>query len=102
MESDFQAIKEAIKARVNIVDVVSQYTRLNQKGKNWWGLCPFHADPEVTPLCEVQRDRAFCRGRLRRQVAHESQCPGRGDREIPPRDFIRFHPTAAFPDNITE
>jgi DNA primase len=44
MESDFQAIKEEIRARVNIVDVIGQYTRLKQAGKNWTGLCPFHAD----------------------------------------------------------
>src|SRR5579862_8726586 len=59
MESDFQAIKEEIRSRVNIVDVIGQHTRLKQSGKNWTGLCPFHADKKpsfsVTPQFQSYR-----------------------------------------------
>lgn len=40
--------------RVNIVDVVSNYLTLQQKGRNHWGLCPFHN--EKTPSFSVNAD----------------------------------------------
>lgn len=33
-----------IRNRVNIVDVISEYVPLTQKGKNYFGICPFHDD----------------------------------------------------------
>ena len=33
---------EAIKERVDIVDVISEYVVLKKKGKDYSGLCPFH------------------------------------------------------------
>ncbi len=33
-----------IRNRVNIIDVVSEYVPLTQKGKNYFGICPFHDD----------------------------------------------------------
>jgi len=42
-------------ARSDIVDVVSDYVRLNQKGGSYWGLCPFHG--EKTPSFHVVPDR---------------------------------------------
>ena len=46
--SDFERslvdVKEEIRERSDIVDIIGQYTRLKKTGKNWMGLCPFHAD----------------------------------------------------------
>jgi DNA primase len=42
--NNLQEIKEEIKSRINIVDVAGNYTRLKPQGKNFVGLCPFHAD----------------------------------------------------------
>ncbi len=42
-------------ARCDIVDVVSDYVTLNQKGGSYWGLCPFHG--ERTPSFHVVPDR---------------------------------------------
>ena len=42
-----QDILEQIKSQINIVDVVSRYVTLKKVGKNYKGLCPFHA--EKTP-----------------------------------------------------
>lgn len=33
-----------IKSRVNIVDVISDYLPIEQKGKNYFAICPFHDD----------------------------------------------------------
>ncbi|MBP1758315.1 MAG: primase [Firmicutes bacterium] len=42
-------------ARCDIVDVVSDYVTLNQKGGSYWGLCPFHG--ERNPSFHVVPDR---------------------------------------------
>ena len=33
-----------IKSKVNIVDVISEYLPIEQKGKNYFAICPFHDD----------------------------------------------------------
>ncbi|MEY2610094.1 MAG: primase, partial [Actinomycetota bacterium] len=35
---------ERVRAAVSIVDVVQQYVALRKTGRNWVGLCPFHAE----------------------------------------------------------
>jgi DNA primase len=47
-------IKEEIKSRADIVDVISEYIPLTQKGKAFVGLCPFHDD--TNPSLSVRRD----------------------------------------------
>ncbi len=49
-----QVIDEII-ARCDIVDIISDYLSLNQKGNSYWGLCPFHG--ENTPSFHVVPDR---------------------------------------------
>jgi DNA primase len=49
---DFHALREEIRSRVDIVEVVSQFVPLKRTaGSNWKGLCPFHA--EKTPSFNV-------------------------------------------------
>ena len=40
---DYNVINE-IRKSVNIVDVISDYLPLTKKGKNYFGVCPFHDD----------------------------------------------------------
>lgn len=53
--------RDEIRARIDIVDLIGASVRLERAGKNWKGLCPFHADKNpsffVTP--EVGRYRCW-------------------------------------------
>ncbi|MGA1439076.1 MAG: DNA primase [Ilumatobacteraceae bacterium] len=45
---------ERIRAAASIVDVVGQHVQLRRTGRNWVGLCPFHA--EKTPSFNVREE----------------------------------------------
>ncbi len=49
--------KEKLKQSSNIVSVVSKYLPLKQKGKTYWGCCPFHM--EKTPSFAVNEYEGF-------------------------------------------
>ena len=55
-------VVEDIRAANDIVDVISGYTQLKQKGANYFGLCPFHR--ESTPSFSVSPDKQlyYCFG----------------------------------------
>jgi DNA primase len=45
---------ERIRSTVSIVDIVAQHVQLKRTGRNWVGLCPFHA--ERTPSFNVREE----------------------------------------------
>src|SRR5829696_1170606 len=47
---------ERLRSTVSIVDVVGQVVALRKVGRNWLGLCPFHA--ERTPSFNVREETA--------------------------------------------
>ena len=53
-----------IKKEVNIVDVVRDYIPLVQRGKNYFGICPFHDDhnPSMSVSTEKQMYKCFVCG----------------------------------------
>ena len=53
---------DELRARNELVDLVSGYVPLKQKGRRWWGLCPFHT--EATPSFSVDADHQlyYCFG----------------------------------------
>jgi DNA primase len=46
-----------VRGRINIVELVSERTSLRKRGRNYVGLCPFHA--EDTPSFTVSEERGF-------------------------------------------
>lgn len=52
---DFNAIKEEIRQRVDLVDLVAEQVSLTRAGKTFRGLCPFHK--EKTPSFHVIPDK---------------------------------------------
>lgn len=48
---------EAVKARMDIEDVLSDYVSLKRKGNNLWACCPFHE--EKSPSFSVAPDKGF-------------------------------------------
>ena len=52
---DNKAIINDIRNKIDIVDVISEYVPLSQKGKNYFGVCPFHND--TNPSMSVSREK---------------------------------------------
>jgi DNA primase len=50
-------VKQQILEKADIVDIVSGYLRLQNRGGRFFGICPFHK--EKTPSFTVQPDRGF-------------------------------------------
>ncbi|WJY28492.1 MULTISPECIES: DNA primase [Sporosarcina] len=46
---------EEIRSKTDIVDLIGEHVRLTKRGKNWFGLCPFHG--ESTPSFSVSEDK---------------------------------------------
>ena len=55
---------EQIRKNANIIDVISSYIPLTQKGKNYFGVCPFHEDhsPSMSVSEEKQIYKCFSCG----------------------------------------
>lgn len=48
-----------IRSKTDIVDIISSYLPLTQKGKNFFGVCPFHDD--TNPSMSVSREKQIYR-----------------------------------------
>ena len=53
-----------LRNKLNIVDVISSYIPLTKKGRNYFGLCPFHDDhtPSLSVSSEKQIYKCFVCG----------------------------------------
>ncbi|WP_332646900.1 DNA primase [Lysinibacillus sp. 54212] len=78
---------EQIRSQSDIVDVISDYMQLTKRGRNWFGLCPFHG--EQTPSFSVSQDK---------QIFHCFGC-GAGGNAI---TFIMDMENIPFPDAVVK
>lgn len=53
------ALFKIINDKTNIVDLVSEFVQLQKRGKNYFGLCPFH--DEKTPSFSVSPEKNICK-----------------------------------------
>lgn len=54
---DFQKFIDELKSKNDIVDVISGYLPVVQRGRNYWTACPFHH--EKTPSFSISRQGQF-------------------------------------------
>lgn len=78
---------EQIRSQSDIVDVISDYMQLTKRGRNWFGLCPFHG--EQTPSFSVSADK---------QIFHCFGC-GAGGNAI---TFVMDIENISFPEAVSK
>ena len=57
-----QKFIDELKIKNDIVDVVSRYVRLEQKGSSFWGKCPFHHEKTASFSVNAQGQFYYCFG----------------------------------------
>lgn len=62
MDSTYEAWVNAVRDAADIVDVIGRYVSLKQKGKNFWGLCPFHQEKTPSFSVDPQQQLFYCFG----------------------------------------
>ena len=53
---------EELRSRVPLEEVVSEYVRLKQKGKRFWGCCPFHNEKTPSFSVDSESQLYYCFG----------------------------------------
>ena len=51
---------EAVKRAADIVSVVGEYVKLDKRGSDFWGCCPFHEDLKPSMSVNPERKQFKC------------------------------------------
>ncbi|CAK8053985.1 DNA primase [Eupransor demetentiae] len=54
------AVIDEVRQKVNIVDVIGQYTQLSKRGREWNGSCPFHEDRRPSLFVDDKKQVFHC------------------------------------------
>jgi DNA primase len=57
-----QSAKEEIRRAADIVELVGQFVQLKKAGRNFVGLCPFHAEKDPSFTVNPERQTFHCFG----------------------------------------
>ncbi len=53
---------EELTSKLDIVDVIGDYVQLKPKGKNHWGICPFHGEKTPSFSVDSEKQLYYCFG----------------------------------------
>ena len=53
---------DELRARADIVQIVSGYVALKRNGHRYWGLCPFHGEKTASFSVDSERQLYYCFG----------------------------------------
>lgn len=57
-----EEVIEEVRLRTDIVEIISEYVNLQRKGKNYLGLCPFHAEKTPSFTVTPEKQMFYCFG----------------------------------------
>ena len=46
-----------MKEKVDLIEIISKYVPLTKKGRNYYGLCPFHKEEDKNPSLAVSKEK---------------------------------------------
>ena len=46
-----------MKEKENIIEIISKYVPLTKKGRNYYGICPFHKEEDKNPSLVVSKEK---------------------------------------------
>lgn len=62
MDAKFEAWLAELRGRTSLEEVVSEYVPLKQKGRRFWGCCPFHHEKTPSFSVDAQAQLYYCFG----------------------------------------
>lgn len=62
MDANFERWLDELRGRVSLEEVVSEYVPLKQKGRRYWGCCPFHNEKTASFSVDTEAQLYYCFG----------------------------------------
>ena len=62
MDANFERWLDELRSRVSLEEVVSEYVPLKQKGRRYWGCCPFHNEKTASFSVDTEAQLYYCFG----------------------------------------